>query len=173
MANKRKRRLQRQRAAAKADTPVVTHKQIWKTYTVAWRVESRGGPVNVIAIKEYDEDELIGFIMRIADVKTIDEFQVLDVHHTRDDGAVEVLWELADWPIGVGTSRSKGEFMRGVNDSPLFLKSNTPAGTKPLESKASIIMPDEKAKSTAKVTPALFLKKLPLRWYTLGKVITS
>ena len=165
MANKRKRRRQRQRAAAKKEPMVTQHKQVWREYTVAYRVESRGGPVHVIKIKEFDEDQLIPFILRIAEVKSTDDFQVLDVHRDNHDGTIEVIWEIADWPKGVGTARSKGEFMRGVKDDPLFLNSSTPAGTKPLTATTP--------PATVTVPPALVVKKIPVRWYTIGKAKTT
>lgn len=117
MANKRKRRRQRQRAATKREQGVV-----WKNYKVAARVSAVGGPVYVMNVKEYDEDKLFDLIVRYMKVENVDDFDILDIHHHRDDGKVEVLAEISEsWPRGVAIITVKGEVMRGAGDEPFVL----------------------------------------------------
>lgn len=170
MANKKKRRRQRQRAAAKrAEEMVDVVSPKWNNFLVSGWMRSRGGPVRVLEVKEYDEEKLLPFICELFGVDSVDEFDVLDVHHLRDGGGIRVVHELADWPVGVGTAREKGTYMRGVADKPLFLKSNRPAGTTPITGKK----PDLKLvpkQETVVVPPTVSFTRLPFKRYVIKEL---
>lgn len=140
MSNKRKRRRQRQRAAIKQEQAVT-----WSNYKVAARVASRGGPVLVLNVKEYDEDKLFPLIMHYMNVKSVDEFDILDIHRQRDDGKVEVIAEISDsWPRGIAVVTIKGELMRGAGDEPFVLGAKSkphpsPAPTATTATKVAVV----------------------------------
>ena len=166
MASKKQRRRKRQRAAAKAkeaQDKVNNNTQTWYTYLVATRVAAKKGPVQVRTIKEFDEEELIPFIKRLIEIKELDELDVFDIHRENKDGTVEVLAELADWPPGVGTMRIKGEFVRGMKNDTLHLRSDKSAGKATTDKKEP-----ENKKDTVIVPPVVQFKTLPMKWYTIG-----
>ena len=160
MASKRQRRRKRQRAAAKRTTTVKDFK--WREYIVAGWSRAKGGPVRVVRVKEYDEDKLFEFVMRVFEVKHLDEFDVLDIHRMTEDNKIDVIYEASDWPKGVTVAREKGTYMRGTYDAPMMVGGTVPAGTTPL------VKEEPNKKETIVVPPVVSFKKLPFKWYTIG-----
>lgn len=132
MANKKKRKRQREAAARRTREQAVTNearkpKERWNAQTAQWEPEQvaeihtynvaaqikDNGPVFQAFYRAPSVHELVKLICRHLSVDKESDLSFLEVHQQLDDGSVLLVIEGDKWPAGVGIIKNKGIIQKG------------------------------------------------------------